>query len=61
MIWKKREGFTRKKPGGSGGRQAARNTGPVIRIAITNRCERLVMAQLLTDARPRIKTASPIA
>jgi hypothetical protein len=32
MIWKKRERAARNSPGGSGDRQAARNTGPVIRI-----------------------------
>ncbi|MES0032552.1 MULTISPECIES: antitoxin Xre/MbcA/ParS toxin-binding domain-containing protein [unclassified Mesorhizobium] len=39
----------RKIPGGSGGGQAARNTGPVIRIAVARRREKLVMAGLLTD------------
>jgi len=36
MFWKKREAFRRaKNPGGSGGlSQVARNTGPVIRIAM---------------------------
>ncbi|WP_143747962.1 hypothetical protein [Mesorhizobium temperatum] len=39
----------RKIPGGSGGAQAARNTGPVIRIASAKRREKLVMAGLLTE------------
>ncbi|WP_167480836.1 hypothetical protein [Mesorhizobium waimense] len=38
-----------KIPGGSGGSQATRNTGLVIRIAIAKRCEKLVMAGLLAD------------
>ncbi|MDG4855379.1 MAG: hypothetical protein EOQ55_21475 [Mesorhizobium sp.] len=55
MIWKKREGAARKSPGGSGGAQATRNTGPVIRIAIAKRREKLVMAWLLADAAAGIK------
>jgi hypothetical protein len=39
----------RKIPGGSGGAQAARNTGLVIRIAIARWREKLVMAGLLTE------------
>ncbi|WP_187331452.1 MULTISPECIES: hypothetical protein [unclassified Mesorhizobium] len=39
----------RNSPGGSGGAQATRNTGLVIRIAIANRREKLVMAGLLAD------------
>ncbi|MER8593701.1 MULTISPECIES: hypothetical protein [unclassified Mesorhizobium] len=39
----------RKIPGGSGGGQAARSTGPVIRIAGARRREKLVMAGLLTE------------
>jgi hypothetical protein len=37
MFWKKRERRAQ-KPGGSGGFQAVRNTGPVIRIAVANAC-----------------------
>ncbi|WP_133254888.1 hypothetical protein [Mesorhizobium delmotii] len=39
----------RKIPGGSGGGQAARNTGLVIRIVSAKRREKLVMAGLLTE------------
>ncbi|TIS78220.1 MAG: hypothetical protein E5W94_10560 [Mesorhizobium sp.] len=39
----------RKIPGGSGGAQAVRNTGLVIRIAIARGRETLVMAGLLTE------------
>ncbi|WP_206528473.1 hypothetical protein, partial [Mesorhizobium sp. M7A.F.Ca.CA.002.05.1.1] len=42
-------------PGGSGGAQATRNTGPVIRIAIAKRREKLVMAGLLAEATAGIK------
>jgi hypothetical protein len=44
----------RAKPGGSGGFQAARNTGPVIRIAKTR-----VMAALLADRAAGIKHFLP--
>ncbi|WP_145722483.1 hypothetical protein [Mesorhizobium tianshanense] len=40
---------TRKIPGGSGGAQANRNTGLVIRIAIARRREKLVMSGLLNE------------
>jgi hypothetical protein len=46
--------FSRAKPGGSGGFQAARNTGPVIRIAKTR-----VMAALLADRAAGIKHFLP--
>jgi hypothetical protein len=39
----------RKIPGGSGGAQAARNTGLVIRIVSAKRREKIVMAGLLTE------------
>jgi hypothetical protein len=45
----------RKIPGGSGGAQAARNTGPVIRIAIAMGREKLVIAGLLTEKGAGIK------
>ncbi|MCA0033463.1 hypothetical protein [Mesorhizobium sp. B263B2A] len=54
MFWKKREG-ARETPGGSGGAQAARNTGPVIRIAIAKTRKKLLMAGLLADAAAGIK------
>jgi len=54
MIWKKREYLARKNPGGSGGFQAARNTGLVIRIAKTRR-----MAALLADRTVGIKPFLP--
>jgi len=40
---------TRKTPGGSGGAQATRNTGLVIRIAMAKGRETIVMAGLLAD------------
>ncbi|RUU44356.1 MAG: hypothetical protein E5Y88_25250 [Mesorhizobium sp.] len=39
----------RKIPGGSGGGQAARNTGLVIRIVSARRREKLFIAGLLTE------------
>jgi hypothetical protein len=36
-------------PGGSSGGQAARNTGPVIRIVSARRREKLIMARLLAE------------
>ena len=51
----KARGGRAKTPGGSGGAQAARNTGPVIRIAIAKRREKLVMARLLAEATAGIK------
>ncbi|RWK34941.1 hypothetical protein [Mesorhizobium sp.] len=42
----------RKIPGGSGGAQAARNTGPVIRIAIARGRGNCVMTGLLDEAGP---------
>lgn len=41
---------TRRIPGGSGGNQAARNTGLVIRIAIASARGNCVMAGLLNEA-----------
>jgi hypothetical protein len=43
MIWKKRERPRAKIPGGSGGAQAARNTGLIIRTVSPQRREKLVM------------------
>ena len=54
MIWKKRVG-ARETPGGSGGAQATRNTGPVIRIAIAKRREKLIIAWLLAEMDAGIK------
>lgn len=54
MIWKAREA-ARKIPGGSGSTQAARNTGPVIRIAMAMGREKLVISGLLADKEARIK------
>jgi hypothetical protein len=51
----KARGARAKTPGGSGGAQAARNTGPVIRIAIAKKREKLVMAWLLADGAAGIK------
>ncbi|MER8406592.1 hypothetical protein [Mesorhizobium sp. M0185] len=42
----------RKIPGGSGGGQTARNTGPVIRIAVANALIKCVMTGLLNEAGP---------
>ncbi|BCG89103.1 hypothetical protein MesoLj113c_52130 [Mesorhizobium sp. 113-3-9] len=54
MFWKKREG-ARKSPGGSGGAQAARNTGPVIRIVSTRKREKLIIGGLLAEIGAGIK------
>ncbi|TIR25369.1 MAG: hypothetical protein E5X34_09610 [Mesorhizobium sp.] len=51
----KARGARAKIPGGSSGAQAARNTGPVIRIAIAKRREKLIMAWLLADGAAGIK------
>jgi hypothetical protein len=53
-VLKKREG-ARETPGGSGGAQATWNTGPVIRIAIAKRREKLIMAWLLAEIGAGIK------
>jgi hypothetical protein len=55
LISEKARGVRAKIPGGSSGTQAARNTGPVIRIAIAKRREKLVMAWLLADDATGIK------
>lgn len=39
-----------KIPGGSGGAQAARSTGPVIRIVSAGKREKLIMTGLLNEA-----------
>jgi hypothetical protein len=44
MFWKMREIFPARKPGASGGRQAARKAGPIIRIAIAKGA-RIVMGR----------------
>ncbi|WP_136620974.1 MULTISPECIES: hypothetical protein [Mesorhizobium] len=48
----------RKIPGGSGGAQAARNTGLVIRIVSARRREKLIMAGLLAEKDAGIKRLS---
>jgi hypothetical protein len=55
MSVKKARGARAKTPGGSGGAQATRNTGPVIRIAIAKRREKLFIAWLLADGAAGIK------
>ncbi|MER8447245.1 hypothetical protein NKH52_29080 [Mesorhizobium sp. M1066] len=48
----------RRIPGGSGDPQAARNTGPVIRIVSTRRREKLVIGGLLAEIDAGIKRLS---
>ncbi|MER8376868.1 hypothetical protein [Mesorhizobium sp. M1409] len=55
MIWKKREMAHAKIPGGSGGAQAARNTGLIIRIVGLQRREKLIMPRLLAEMSAGIK------
>jgi hypothetical protein len=54
-VLEKARGARAKSPGGSGGAQAARNTGPVIRIAIEKRREKLFMAEAFSGWRGRNK------
>lgn len=57
MIWKGAR-VARKIPGGSSGAQAARNTGPVIRIAMATGREKLVIGGLLAEMGAGIKRLS---
>ncbi|WP_202363313.1 antitoxin Xre-like helix-turn-helix domain-containing protein [Mesorhizobium sp. L-2-11] len=60
----KARGAARKIPGGSGGTQAARNTGPVTRIAIASTRGDCVMTGLLDEAgaieKPELADASSL-
>ncbi|MER9134951.1 hypothetical protein NKI20_01360 [Mesorhizobium sp. M0830] len=53
-LEKAREG-ARQNPGGSGGAQATRNTGLIIRIVSLQRREKLVMPRLLAEMSAGIK------
>jgi len=52
----KARGFARNNPGASGGAQAARKTGPVIRMAAAHKRASKVMAGLLAEKPEGIKS-----